>query len=509
MIRWRPIEQRRGSNTYHHGRHGVREHVNGYDCLSRCLPATLLTFPTEVERTLHTIFKRCVQCPNETPTCPDCPNGQICSLVPQSCDSCQHMLCIANPNGPPSGSGTSVGAIAGGVVGGLIFVAIAVVLMWRFHVRKRRQQQEMEGWENDTIARHKALHPGGGFASDAASTRTRGSIAQSFMSRASNIIQIAYFPGVTGRSGSSHNSLAPVPPIPAMYAQNSPKSPLQNDGDMLFFRPGSTYSATSSRSGNRDTQYTQFSRQSITPSLARQSMASEVYRDDATVEPMPATKVLRLAPRMVSVKSSPLATPAETPNPSNGENTIKIMVPGQGTAPTAMSGGMSVKATQVTVGGKGKGKGRFPVRSPSDDSTLRSGRRTPTVSSPLIETNTLDSEDDDQDEHARARQSLIKPSIDTGSPSSPLRQPIQSPFFDASELQTPPASTATRPNPYAAMSSTVASSSPPSSSPRRTGQKPFGGLGAVIEEATKKASSVDSADKKRDLSPFADEHATE
>lgn len=468
---------------------------------------------SEVERNLRTIFKRCVKCPTETPTCPDCPSGQICSLVPQDCNACAHMTCIANPSPAPASQKTNVGAIAGGVIGGVAFMAIVMFFLWRFWIKKRREQQDLEAeeWEEDEISQSKRVTQFNAMRSDAASTRTRGSIANSILSRASNIIQIAYIPGVTNRNGSGHNSLlatAPVPPIPAAYANSTPKSPLSNEGDALFFRPGdlrgSTYSDGSSiRSGNnRDTQYT---RQSITPSLARSSMMSDVYRDDATDVPMPATRVVRAAPRMVSVKSSQASSPAsESPPSSSSPSTVKVMVPEQNNSPTGSpavgAGGGFAKATQVTVG---KGKGRFPIARQASDSSLNPQlKHAPAKSSPLVETAT---ESDEDEEHARARRSLMDATSRAADP-APLIQPLESPFFDASETQTAASSSAAgRPNPYASMAASVRNERP------RRGSRGPGGLSAVIEEAAKRASQDpdhEGIGGKREESPFSDAHAT-
>ena len=490
----------------------------------------------EVERTLRTIFKRCVQCPDTQPSCPTCKGSEICSLVPQDCNTCAHMVCIANPSAAPASNGPNVGAIAGGVIGGVAVVAIVVFFVWRFWIKKRREQQELEAeeWEEDDIAQQKRqTHQFNAMHTDAVSTRTRGSLANSFLSRASNIIQIAYIPGVTNRNGSGHNSLlgaAPVPPVPAARGQ-PPKSPLNNEGDMLFFRPGdlrdSSYSATSSlRSGNRDTQYT---RQSITPSLARSSMASEIYRDDATEMPMPAQTVVRAAPRMVSVKS---ASTGGSPTESAGSKTpvsvsehaqfaantpagkgkgIQIMMPGEGerlspSSSTRSGGSQYVKPKQITVGGN---KGRFPVLQPSDPSLAPSAlsvtKHAPKRSSPLAELES-DSENDDVDEHARARQSLVNALNDASSP--PSIQPVESPFFDPTERPTGSSSTA-RANPYATMGKTIGTSM--DDRPKRGG-KGMGGLSDIIEEATKRASRIPSHEGlggKRDLSPFDDAHSTD
>lgn len=418
------------------------------------------------------------------------------------------MTCIDDPNPAPRSDKTNVGAIAGGVIGGVALVGFLVFMLWRFGIKKRREQQELEAeeWEEDDIAQQK--HQGFNAMrsrSDAASTRTKASLAGSFLSRASNIIQIAYIPGVTNRNRSGHNSLltTPVPPIPAMYANTKAKSPLSNEDDALFFRPsdlrGSTYSGNSSvGSGNRDTQYTARSgnnrdtQYSITPSLARSSMFSDVYHDDATADPMPALTVMRGAPRMVSVKSSAASTPPASSGSSNNGSVNAVMI-GQSSA-NSPSSSMRAKATQITVGGN-KDKGRFPVK--------QSATSTPAVPSALVETAT---DSDEEEEHARARRSLVKP---PPSEPLPLIQPLESPFFDATESTTPASAAAhARPNPYATMAASVRNSG---QWPKRTADRGLGGLSAVMEEAAAKRASeatVDGEGKARDGSPFSDAYAT-
>lgn len=434
-------------------------------------------------------------------------------------------------------------------MGGVAAVAIIVFLVWRFWIKKRREQQELEAeeWEEDDIAQQKQerMHQFNAMMStDAASTRTRGSLANSILSRASNIIQIAYIPGVTNRNGngSGHNSLlgnSPVPPIPAARGSQPPKSPLSNEGDALFFRPGdlrdSTYSNTSSmQSGNRDTHYT--TRHSITPSLARSSVVSEAYRDDASEMPMPATTVARAAPRMVSIKSSASGSPLDTPGsrtpvnssdyqdfaantPGSKGKGIQIMMPGESSSSSpgslkSSTGSQYGKPKTVTVGGAGNGKSR-PARQKSDASTSAStiSKHAPAISSPLAE---IDDEasDTDSDEHARARQSLINTSLTSATQTPPLVQPVESPFFDASEQ--PPSSASSSlhsassrgPNPYATMGRSIGIDDV---RPKRGG-KGMGGLSDIIEEATRRASRVPSHEGlggRRDGSPFGDENASE
>lgn len=484
--------------------------------------------PLDVERTLRTIFKRCVQCPPETPTCPTCPGDQICVLVPQGCHTCAHMNCITNPNPAPTSSGPNVGAIAGGVVGGVAFVAFVVFLVYWFWIKKRREEQDAEleeEWQQDDIASQKrttrftSIH-------DAASTRTRGSLANSILSRASNIIQIAYIPGVTNRNGSGRNSIhAPVPPIPAAHRTGSqpPKSPLSHEGDALFFRPGdlrdSTWSGTSSiASRNRDTQYTnnrdtRYTMASISPSLMRDSVATDsVFWDDATAQPMPVSTAAHPgAARMVSVKSSNSseasgsAHTSITPEEEGKVKMLQVMMPGQGSGlspnPSVKSSSSSTfaKPKQVTVGGA---KGRFPIRQASDASASSSNKHTPNVSSPLAE----QEEQPVETEEHRARQSLIK-NIDFATP--PAVQPLDSPFFDASEA--PPSgsrsgASSPKPNPYASMAKTVSTST---DSPAKRGSRSMNRLSAVVEEQKRASQDVSDSEDRRDLSPFSDEHATE
>lgn len=476
---------------------------------------------SEVENTLRTIFKRCVECPPDTPACPTCGNGEICSLIPQDCGTCAHATCIENPSSPPS-KGANVGAIAGGVIGGIVFVSVVVFLVWRFWIKKKRERQDREleeEWEEDDIAHQKSMD----FRStmgDAASTRTRGSLANSILSRASNIIQIAYIPGVTNRNNSSILETNPVPPIPAaLRGSQTPKSPLSNEGDALFFRPGdlrdSTWSATSSirsgQAGNRDTQYTM---KSITPSLARSSMASELYQSD--VPAIPATTVARAAPRMVSVKSS---NSTETMNSSkspasstdNSSKGPQIMMPVSGDMPSKQNS-VRGKAKKVVVGGKG----RFPI---SRQVSEASSNHAPNRSSPLAQKDEPSADESGDEEHARARKSLLRNETTGGSDmqdfATPAAQPAESPFFDATEAA--PAvntsvATAARPNPYASMASTVSTETSPT---QKRGGKGMGGLSAVLEEATKRASrqvsheGLGGRDKEEQgADPFSDSHST-
>ncbi len=148
-----------------------------------------------------------------------------------------------------------------------------------------------------------------------ASTHTVGSIASTVLTRASNVIQIAYIPGVTNRSPPSTpgHLIPPVPPLPFDSIPSLNASTPQFGQDQHFFMPGdlrdSTYSGVTDSDGRSS-----FGRQSITPSLARSSVATTIYRNNAIINPTPAQTVLRGKAAVVSVKSSGSTTPIESPD---------------------------------------------------------------------------------------------------------------------------------------------------------------------------------------------------
>ncbi|OBT69291.1 hypothetical protein VE03_01893 [Pseudogymnoascus sp. 23342-1-I1] len=259
------------------------------------------------------LFARdCVTCPSVTPSCPSCPTGSKCSISVQTCDTCQTTSCIVDPTAVTpttsdtptvdgGGSGPNIGAIVGGVIGGLAAIAIIVYLAWRLFVKNKRAQYEEDYAGQYT---NQATDSEKDFASrrDArASTHTVGSIASTVLTRASNIIQIAYIPGVTNRSAPSTPGLLvpPVPPIP--IALSSASTPSYEDEH--FFMPGdlrdSTYSAMTDR-----TSY-----------APRSSVASTIYGKNAVVSPLPAQTVMRGKAAVISVRSNGGHTPGELTPP--------------------------------------------------------------------------------------------------------------------------------------------------------------------------------------------------
>ncbi len=146
-----------------------------------------------------------------------------------------------------------------------------------------------------------------------ASTHTVGSIASTVLTRASNIIQIAYIPGVTNRSvdASPDHLVPPVPPIPAASPSNSAVTTPQPGQDQHFFMPSDL--RDSRYSGYTDDGRSSFARSSMAPSMARSSVATTNYQHNAVINPIPAQLATRLQAVAVSVKSSGKNSPIDTP----------------------------------------------------------------------------------------------------------------------------------------------------------------------------------------------------
>ena len=505
-----------------------------------------------VEKQLRTLFRRCVQCPNTTPSCPACPSGQICSQLIQSCTQCASTTCVPNSvssedSGASSSSGTSsngggggpnVGAIAGGVVGGVVFIALLTFVVWRFIIKPRRDQYDGEEWPEEYEQEPKPGEEnttGDNFTMqrDARASAVE-SIASTIHTRASNVIQIAYIPGVTNRGGleSPGVLVPPVPPIPAMASPAiSPYASQRADteSESHYFMPidlrGSTYSADS------DTRSVHNQRQSITPSLARNSVASTDYRTNAIVSPIPAQPAVRGKAAVVSVKTGG----------SSGENTPAIA----STPPVpALDLARLGRPLQVQIPSSADKAGPSPQGSVTSTRTAtyakpvslnitkmkakqKSGNSTPDVSS-LSDTGTVkavspynqpsnastssrphsraqqiaaqpatfdDTSDDDEDEHARSRRSLIGHARNS----------------EVTEIaDTPIANSNTSPDsPFADQTSSLLPTVAENDERRHT----LLGINAVIEEATRRASRQPThtglGSDKRNESPFDDSNATD
>lgn len=366
-------------------------------------------------------------------------------MTTQTCDTCSVTKCVSDgsSNNTPddSGGGTNVGAIAGGVVGGVAAIAVLLFLIWWFVIRKRRNQ---EGAEKNSE-----------FAAARSERKSTNSIASTVLTRASNVIQIAYIPGVTNRSPpeTPASLVPPVPPLPGAAP------------DQHFFMPGDL----------RDSSWTTTTgHQSISPTL-RSSVATTIYRNDAIVSAVPAQQISRSRANIVSVHNA---------SPESGDSTPTQPVPVMITprdAPAvpaitqsqlakaeAMKGNSSIVARQVVAkpvmvrGASVKKKdGQGSTEASSKNETLKPDTAASAASSQQFDhqTSTFDGESSDEEDDTRPS----SPSHSTGAKatttseessrgagpfhdqantevadSSPRRTPpprVQSPFSDANEVK--------------------------------------------------------------------------
>ncbi|KAJ9413391.1 hypothetical protein QL093DRAFT_2595021 [Fusarium oxysporum] len=151
----------------------------------------------------------CIYCNDGTELqCPKCSDGESCQFtVPLDCTQCATSVCMQDEEAgsDKGGGGLNIGGIIGGIVGGIVMLAVATCLVWRFYIRPKRSQTPISMYVEDVDLVQ-------GSEKDAPSRGTRPpsactvhSIAPTVLTRASNIIQIAYIPVVTNR-------VTPMPP---------------------------------------------------------------------------------------------------------------------------------------------------------------------------------------------------------------------------------------------------------------------------------------------------------
>lgn len=269
-------------------------------------------------RHLPSLFRRCLECPPVTPSCPSCASDETCLLQAKSCDACPAAKCVrvgSLPGQLGQSKGSPTPAIAGGVVGGVFFIIIITFLIWWFCIRKRRQQWDEQLW-TDTDPTTERVEKGarnGINRSARESTRSLGSIASTVRTRASNVIQIAYIPGVTNRSPAESPGLLapPVPAIPLGSGNNSAIASPDFEQDRHFFMPNDLRDSTFSDGSGR---------QSLTPSLARASNATAIYPSHAEVCPRPAQQALRGKAAVVTLSKSGNNSPSENATPEDAAN---------------------------------------------------------------------------------------------------------------------------------------------------------------------------------------------
>jgi hypothetical protein len=419
-----------------------------------------------------------------------------------------------------------VGAIAGGVVGGIIIIAVVTFLVWKYCMKGRRRESQQFAWEDEPVEVEPKEPSEFTMRRDArASTHTVASLASTVLTRASNIIQIAYIPGVTNRGGptSPDRLVPPVPPIPAMVSPANPNSSLYSPNpDQHFFLtevPESPY-------GEGD-MHSSYARSSIAPSMDhRGSVSSTVYRSNATIGPQAQT-IVRGKAAMVSVKPG---GPGDT-SPYEYGYSDTPPVP-------AIPVGMSLGEHHIPPSNSGTRSPEFHIPAAHDRpggntalSTARIGKpvplnitkkpshssidSTPTLIIPYSAVSDAGSDVTSNTNpaiHAAiAAASSTRPLIDTSSPSaaSPSQSAARSPLPRLRLFPSPSPS----PHPTHDVETPIEEeTSPFADSPKSTGspKKSQPGLESVIEEAYRRGSSMDSrAGKKpdgRSGSPFSDDN---
>ncbi|KAM0198224.1 hypothetical protein ACHAPA_011931 [Fusarium lateritium] len=402
--------------------------------------------------------KSCVKCDDDAQLeCPKCADDEVCQFtVPLDCTMCATSICEKDPDSSVSSgsSGPNVGAIVGGVLGGIAVIAIATYTVWRFCIKPKRSQiptsiyvEDTDAIQSEKDAASRGTRPH--------STHTVHSIASTVLTRASNIIQIAYIPGVTNRATpTSPNVLVPpVPPIPMHHAEANRS--LGND-DQHFFVPGdlrdSTYSGLSGYSDR-----TSYARTSYAP---RSSVASTIYGKQAQVL-TPAQTGMRAKPTVVSVKSV-------------GNSSGELVAP---------------PVPAIDFGRFGNGRPKSGASAFSVGSTFLNSANTATQArAQVVKVGTLKKVDMGSKTESDASSSTMAnspPATPNGNVTrdSSITVIEESPNMDQGPFSDPPER----------------------SSPQKANKAPS--LGAVIED-TVGESDKPLALQRRDSSPFGDKHAT-
>ncbi|CEP61579.1 Opy2p LALA0_S03e06040g [Lachancea lanzarotensis] len=175
----------------------------------------------------------CVTC-TSTPPCPVCAEDEQCAISLQRCDQCAQTYCTKKNGALSSGSSSSsvasstattgsnskssdsgkIGGIVGGVIGGvgLIVVLLLLYLYLKYWRKNRTRNKEV------LVAHEQFDTDFDGGRGPSGNTQETGSLYQprnrssaaTQMTKASNILPIAYIPGVTA-GGRSQSKLPPLP----------------------------------------------------------------------------------------------------------------------------------------------------------------------------------------------------------------------------------------------------------------------------------------------------------
>lgn len=192
----------------------------------------------------------CVSCP-DSPSCPVCASDEYCIQTSLTCEQCPTTYCAkktlssnstsssnsssstSSQNKTGGSSSAKVGGIVGGVVGGVIVIAIIALLYFYFkYWRKNRQNHLVDEKNKEAIAMDpESVTDSEGDLKSRTRTSTLGisrsmntagdrSSAMTVQTRASNILPIAYIPGVTAGGGKNGKKSQRPPPLPRHLFNN-------------------------------------------------------------------------------------------------------------------------------------------------------------------------------------------------------------------------------------------------------------------------------------------------
>ncbi|CAY70686.1 Hypothetical protein PAS_chr3_0637 [Komagataella phaffii GS115] len=159
----------------------------------------------------------CVTC-SDVPTCPTCKSNEKCVLTARTCSTCPEMSCVHDENSGSSSSLSSAatgGISAGAVVGALVIFSLMGFLYFRYVYKPKKMRQQDEEANNvkdmtdDKSTLSNTQKSGDIDLERRNSSLTLSTMANTILTKTSNIIPIAYIPGVmvsnSGRSNSTYS----------------------------------------------------------------------------------------------------------------------------------------------------------------------------------------------------------------------------------------------------------------------------------------------------------------
>lgn len=164
----------------------------------------------------------CVEC-GTPPPCPQCASDEYCLQTEQTCSQCSTTRCVkksgsSSLNGSHSGGGNGkvVGGIVGGVVGGVVLLAALLLFFlyhryWKKALRERAEAKasfmddneldDADDFTSESDEEDRSYHPHAVdremFAAKPPPDHSDRHSTVTVQTRASNLLPIAYIPGVT------------------------------------------------------------------------------------------------------------------------------------------------------------------------------------------------------------------------------------------------------------------------------------------------------------------------